>query len=149
MQAVDIILFGCAIVFLAWAFQQLLRHRRENDRLQAQKELHRMLIEKVASSESLKVYLESEAFRKGVLEPAPEEEIGRRQVGGGLPTGVALLVFGVGSILAPYSNDGPKLVGVLAIVVAAGFLGAGIVSHRIARSWKKADQKRLRKTDEP
>jgi hypothetical protein len=111
--------------------------RRLEQRAQLRAELHMKLLERFSSVQELEQFLSSETGRRllGVYAMRSRSPLWR--IVHGVQVGTALVVFGVGLIVAAsfLGGKGPFVLGVLVVALGIGLLAAAAVGRKLVKVW--------------
>ncbi len=123
----------------------LLDYRRSSHLIKAQTEAHVKLMEKLASSQELLAYMETDAGKRflqlvaaGVESPAPSRfPFGR--ILWSVQAGLVLFLLGVGFLFLrgrmpdPGASQGVLVLGTLAVMVGLGFILSAVASYALSK----------------
>lgn len=133
--------FICCLLALLAVMRTVLENRRWNKSFKVHEEVHTKLIEKFASGEELRGYMESDAGRR-LLEWSPPALETRAPLAVGrilwsLQAGLILGLGGVGLLAirsrVPDAADGLLICGALGLTIGIGFFLSAFFSYAIAK----------------
>ncbi len=133
--------FICCLVALLGVLRTVLENRRWNKSFKVHEEVHTKLIEKFASGEELRGYMESDAGRR-LLEwspPAVETRapLAVTRILWSLQAGLILGLGGIGLLAIrsriPDASDGLLICGTLGLTIGIGFFCSAFFSYAIAK----------------
>jgi hypothetical protein len=126
-------------MFGALAFLFHVRGRQSRERLQAQMDLQKRILERFESAQEFTEFLATAGGQK-FLAGLSQENTGwapARRVLAGLQAGLVLCLLGIGLMTIAFieSNLGPAYMGVIALSLGLGFLGSSVLSYRLSKGW--------------
>ena len=133
--------FICCLLALLAVMRTVLENRRWNKSFKVHEEVHTKLIEKFASGEELRGYMESDAGRR-LLEWSPpmvetRAPIAVTRILWSLTAGLILAPAGIGFLwirnLVPDATQGMLICGTLFLTVGIGFFFSALISYGIAK----------------
>jgi len=133
--------FICALLALLAVMRTVLENRRWNKSFKVHEEVHTKLIEKFASGEELRGYMESDAGRR-LLEWSPpmvetRAPIAVTRILWSLQAGLILGIAGAGLLAirgrVPDAADGLLICGTLGLTIGIGFFLSAFFSYGIAK----------------
>jgi hypothetical protein len=133
--------FICCLVALIAVMRTVLENRRWNKSFKVHEEVHTKLIEKFASGEELRGYMESDAGRR-LLEWSPpmvetRAPLAVTRILWSLTAGLILAPAGIGFLwirnLVPDATEGMLICGTLFLTVGIGFFCSAVISYGIAK----------------
>ncbi len=133
--------FVCCLLALLVVMRTVLENRRWNKSFKVHEDVHTKLIEKFASGEELRGYMESDAGRR-LLEWTPPAIEARAPVAvtrilWSLTAGLILGPAGIGFLwirnLVPDAGEGLLIIGTLFLTVGIGFFCSALLSYGIAK----------------
>jgi hypothetical protein len=154
----DMVVFAGFLLFaftLGWIIKYIVDHRRWLRTTRTQSEVHGKLLERMTSSEDLKVYMDSEAGQRFLqaaplaLESANQQSVGApfSRILWSVQVGVVMVALGVGFMfvrrgLEPEVQQMVGTWGTLAIALGIGFAISAAASYVISSKLGLLDQKR-------
>ena len=154
----DLIVFGGFLLFaltISWIIKYIVDHRRWLRTTRTQSEVHGKLLERMTSSDDLKVYMESEAGQRFLqasplaLESASQQSVGApfSRILWSAQVGVVMMALGIGFMfvrrgLEPEVQQLIGAWGTLAIALGVGFVISAAASYVISSRLGLLDQKR-------
>ena len=133
--------FICCLLALLAVMRTVLENRRWNKSFKVHEEVHTKLIEKFASGEELRGYMESDAGRR-LLEWSPpmvetRAPLAVTRILWSLTAGLILAPAGIGFLwirnLVPDATQGMLICGTLFLTVGIGFFCSALISYGIAK----------------
>jgi hypothetical protein len=141
MQSKDVaVLFVLLSLFvtMGWGVYLLAETRKRRDRIQAQAELNRRLLDKFGSAQEIVEFFETPGGAQLMESLASDREAPANAILRSTHRGIILAIVAVGCLgLAWYyrADENPLLViGVLLLCLGIGFLVSAVVSHQLSKS---------------
>jgi hypothetical protein len=136
--------FFCILLAVIWVARTLIESRRWNRSFKMHEDLHTKLMEKFASGQDFRAYLESDAGRRLLEWTPPEPETSHRlpitlgRILWSLEAGVVLFLVGMGLLVLREFMEAtaapPLLVfGTLGVTLGAGFVLSALLSYGMAK----------------
>lgn len=136
--------FICILLAVIWVVRTLVESRRWNRSFKMHEELHTKLIEKFASGQDFRAYLETDAGRRLLDWTPPVPETSRSlpitlgRILWSLQAGVVLFLVGAGLLALRGSmepTDAPPLLvfGTLGVTLGAGFALSALISYGLTK----------------
>lgn len=122
---------------LGWAVW--LYSRRRQERMRAELEVRRRMLEKFGTAEELTAFLASEGGRKFLEDLSTEHASHADKILASVKRGTILTLLGIGlwSLVAWEPNDLQPLgvFGTIAMTIGLGYLASAAVSYRFSKRW--------------
>lgn len=124
-------------LLLGWAVW--LYSRRRQERMRAELEVRRRMLEKFGTAEELTAFLASEGGRKFLEDLSTEHASHADKILDSVKRGTILTLLGIGlwSLVAWEPNDLQPLgvFGTIAMTIGLGYLASAAVSYRFSKRW--------------
>lgn len=129
----------CAVVATLLGWTVWLYSRRKQERLRAELEVRRRMLEKFATAEDLSTFLETDTGRRFLESLSTEENAQTRKILGSLKAGAVLTTLGCGLwLLVAWEPNDLAPMGIpatIALAIGLGFLASAWASYRLSRAW--------------
>lgn len=136
-----IIVYTTMIIAGAWVISLLIAAFKDRAHLKAQTDFHNKMMEKFSSAEEFTVYLQSDAGRSFFDNLANEPSTPLNKILGSIQKGAILTLLGLGLVFLGINytpQEGGNVmfvIGVISLMVGAGFLVSSAISYRLAKTW--------------
>jgi hypothetical protein len=126
-------------VVIGYIIRTIVHNRRLNEVARIQSEMQTRLLEKFGTAEDMRQYLESAAGRRFVESATLERSNPHGRILGSIQAGLLFIACGIGLYATRHVvNDGQEgfyVLGVLGMLVGAGFLASSFLSYRLSKAW--------------
>jgi uncharacterized membrane protein len=131
-----IVAMGSTVLLMGWIVW--LFSRRKQEKVRAQLDVQRRMLDKFSTGPEFATFVESENGRRFMESLSTEHATHADRILGSIQRGAVLTLLGIALCVLPvYDRDfeATALLGVIALAAGIGFLISAWVSHRLLKEW--------------